>query len=84
MPDHIHSILRFGTDSLGMASEMKNWKSWLAKTASIQWQDGFYDHRLRNDESLSEKFEYILQNPVRAGLVERSDNWKWKIVNELR
>jgi len=82
MPDHIHTIVRFRPRSRGMVSEMKTWKSWMAKTASIRWQDGFFDHRIRSRESLSEKIEYILQNPVRAGLVECAEDWRWKLVEE--
>lgn len=37
-----------------------------ARMAEIDWQRDFFDHRLRHDESLAEKFEYICQNPVRA------------------
>jgi len=46
----------------------------LALSSSIpqprpHWQDGFFDHLLRSDESYGEKWNYVLQNPVRAGLV---------------
>jgi putative transposase len=39
------------------------------------WQPGFFDHLLRNDESYSQKWEYVRLNPVRAGLVKRADEW---------
>jgi len=35
---------------------------------------GFFDHILRNDESYSEKWEYVRENPVRAGLVQRAQD----------
>jgi REP element-mobilizing transposase RayT len=82
MPDHVHGIIRFGMDSKGMKSELRNWKSSLAKSQNIEWQEGFFDHRIRDDNSFTEKFEYILQNPVRAGLVEQAQDWHWKIVSE--
>jgi hypothetical protein len=41
------------------------------------WQDESFDHILRGDESLSKKMEYILQNPVRAGLVAKSQDYQW-------
>jgi len=40
------------------------------KLASF-WQPGFNDHLLRSDENYAEKWEYVFQNPVRAGLVLR-------------
>src|SRR5205814_7592098 len=38
---------------------------------------GIFDHRLRHDESEAEKFEYIRQNPVRAGLIREEDEWPY-------
>jgi hypothetical protein len=39
------------------------------------WQPGFFDHLLRNDESYARKWEYVRENPVRAGLVAERDQW---------
>jgi hypothetical protein len=36
---------------------------------------GIFDHVLRNDESYSQKWEYVRENPVRAELVGRADEW---------
>jgi hypothetical protein len=41
------------------------------------WQPGFNDHLLRNDESYTQKWEYVFQNPVRAGLVARAEDWPY-------
>jgi hypothetical protein len=42
------------------------------------WQQGFFDHVVRNSESYSEKWEYVRQNPVRAGLCLRPEDWPWQ------
>jgi len=42
------------------------------------WQPGFFDHVLRSDESYSQKWEYVRENPVRAGLVRRIDEWPYQ------
>jgi len=42
------------------------------------WQPGFFDHLLRHDESYSEKWLYVWMNPVRAGLVQRSEDWPYQ------
>ena len=42
------------------------------------WQPGFFDRALRNDESYSQKWEYVRANPVRAGLVARADEWPYQ------
>jgi REP element-mobilizing transposase RayT len=41
------------------------------------WQRGFFDHLLRSEESYEEKRDYVLNNPVRAGLVEKSKDWNY-------
>ncbi|HJZ04900.1 MAG TPA: hypothetical protein VI935_09660 [Thermodesulfobacteriota bacterium] len=33
------------------------------------WQKSFYDHILRNEESVIETVRYIFNNPVRKGMV---------------
>jgi hypothetical protein len=43
----------------------------------ISWQKSFFDHVLRSDESAAEKWEYVRQNPVRAGLVASADEWPY-------
>jgi REP element-mobilizing transposase RayT len=41
------------------------------------WQEESFDHVLRSNESLSEKMNYICQNPVRAGFVRRETDYRW-------
>ena len=43
--------------------------------AAPLWQPEFFDHLLRSRESRSEKWAYVRENPVRAGLVARAENW---------
>src|SRR5437762_10962434 len=43
-----------------------------------RWQEGCFDRLLRSDESLSEKWEYLRQNPVRAGLVKHLEDWPYQ------
>jgi hypothetical protein len=50
-------------------------KEWTAKDIGIQWQDDFFEHRLRWAESRREKADYILANPVRAELVSSPEDW---------
>ena len=51
------------------------WKRYAATQHGIEWQRGFFEHRLRHDESAWEKSEYVRHNPVRAGLVKQA--WQW-------
>jgi putative transposase len=81
MPDHLHMLATFGQEA-GMKTVTRNWKRYLSNHAGIHWQRDFFDHRLRGDESFTEKANYILNNPVRAGLVARFEDWPYQI--ELR
>ncbi len=37
-----------------------------------------FDHILRHGESYSEKWNYVHQNPLRAGLVEQPEDWPFQ------
>jgi putative transposase len=41
------------------------------------WQRGFFDHVLRNEESYAQKWDYVRDNPLRAGLVANADDWPY-------
>jgi putative transposase len=55
---------------------VNRWKSYTANLlikkgmAGACWQRGFYDHVLRKEEDTRAVAEYIINNPVRAGLVK--------------
>ncbi len=76
MPDHIHLLVSVSEDS-SLSLVIGMWKHWLKFTQSIDWQRNFFDHRVRDEENMKQKAEYILQNPVRAGLVENSQDWPY-------
>lgn len=42
------------------------------------WQEEFFDHVLRSSESYSQKWEYVKENPVRARLVKKFDEWPFQ------
>ncbi|MGY4706233.1 REP-associated tyrosine transposase [Candidatus Bipolaricaulota sp. J31] len=75
MPDHLHLLLSPGgkTDIIEFIRRFKGASTrcfWKYGGTGKLWQRGFYDHILRKEEDLMEVTEYILNNPVRAGLVE--------------
>jgi hypothetical protein len=45
---------------------------------SWQWQPGCFDRLLRSEESLHDKWLYVQENPVRAGLVKRWEDWPYR------
>jgi putative transposase len=76
MPDHLHALI--GVDAqTSLAQLIRDYKRITAKIAAVKWQRNFFDHRLRHDESLAEKFAYICQNPVRARLILSENDWPY-------
>ncbi len=74
MPDHLHMIVSFGYEHV-MTKVIAGWKRYTARQHGIIWQDGFFEHRLRRNEGWEEKAAYILDNPVRAGLLAEGAEW---------
>ena len=74
MPDHLHGLFTFGPDP-GIKKAMGDWKHYTSRTFNLDWQRDFFDHRLRSHDEYVEKAAYIRQNPVRAGLVARAEDW---------
>jgi putative transposase len=83
MPDHAHLLASFPSDK-DMSHVISEWKKYTARQYGISWQRGFFDRRLRRDESLVEKADYILNNPVRAGLVAQPRDWPYVWRPELQ
>jgi hypothetical protein len=50
----------------------------LSRAKGQVWQEGFFDHLLRTDESYSQKWNYVRENPVRAGLVKSAAEWTYQ------
>jgi REP element-mobilizing transposase RayT len=77
MPDHVHLLLGLGPAS-DLVPLIGRWKSLCSlvhrrKGLSPQiWQRSFHDHALRKEEDVAVVVHYILENPVRAGLVEKA------------
>ena len=77
MPDHVHALLAFQRDE-SMSRIIGDWKRFHTRKHGIMWQEGYFDHRLRNDErgeQLSAKMNYIRQNPVAGGLCANGSDW---------
>ncbi len=76
MPDHVHGLICFPSDQ-DLQRVTSDWKRYTSRNAGIHWQRDFFDHRVRNKESLAEKWNYIVQNPVRASLVTTAEEWPY-------
>jgi REP element-mobilizing transposase RayT len=86
MPDHIHVVIELG-DKHSLGEVLRSFGSYTANglnkllgTSGRVWQPGFYDHCLRNDESLIRHLQYIVENPMRKGFVGRAEDWPFSAI----
>jgi len=74
MPDHVHLLLcpEEGKDPMKFVQRYKGKTTrayWKVSRQAKLWQRGFYDHILRGEEDVRQVVLYILENPVRKGMV---------------
>ena len=77
MPDHLHALVEGKSeeaDLRGFAYVLRRYSTSAAKFTCPNglWQDGYHERVLRKTEDTQQVIAYILNNPVRAGLVERA------------
>jgi putative transposase len=82
MPDHLHLVAIGESDTASLPRLMQAFKSLAARESRKLgivnlWQKGFYDHVLRDGESIDAAAAYAFLNPVRAGLVWRAEEWPY-------
>jgi len=84
MPNHIHVVFQ-PIGSYTLAIILKSWKTFTSLNANRIlgrkgrfWQKEYYDHLIRNENELAQTIQYVLKNPIKAGL----KNWEWVWVNE--
>ena len=90
MPNHFHLALWPQKDG-----ELSDYMGWLL-TAHVRryhqhyhssghvWQGRFRSFPIQEDDHLLTVLRYIERNPVRAGLVQRAENWLWSSAAALR
>jgi putative transposase len=81
MPDHLHILLSPLESGIPVTQYMSGL---ISKITHLSWKYGysgklmqrsFYDHVVRKEEDLRQIAEYILNNPVRKGLVEKWEDY---------
>lgn len=74
MPDHAHVLVAAQESQGEPLTAFLRWKQWTGyewrtQTGNRLWQEGYWDYVLRQDEQSLAVAAYIVNNPVRAGLV---------------
>jgi putative transposase len=75
MPDHCHILLQGKDDEADLLKAMIRFKQqtgyWFSKEhPEFYWQKDFYDHILKKENDIEKHVAYILDNPVRKGIVQ--------------
>jgi putative transposase len=78
MPDHVHLFVAGVFDLGAWVRILKITLSQAIAGPSPHWQEGVFDHLIRSNESYAEKWEYVRQNPVAAGLVTAPKEWPFQ------
>jgi putative transposase len=83
MPNHLHLLLTpSGDTSLEKAMQLikggSSHEIHRQRDHKMQiWHSGFHEESVRNELDYLAKVEYIHMNPVRAGLVEKPEDWPY-------
>jgi putative transposase len=84
MPDHVHLLVAFPMDGVTLPSWVQSLRNVIGKRllqlgiAKPHWQEGFFDHLLRSQESYAQKWDYVRMNPVRAKLCDTPEAWPYQ------
>lgn len=81
MPNHLHFFAWPGSGPMQFDRWVTAWKAKFSRTVAnktLRWQAGSFHHRIRSWESAEEKYRYMLNNPVRHGLVSTAEDWPYQ------
>lgn len=84
MPNHVHLVVRYKNAEKPFYEIMKSIKLYSARHANALlgrrgafWQPESYDHVIRDDREFQNVIKYVLNNLVKAKLVEHWKDWKY-------
>ncbi len=80
MPDHFHALLEGDRADANLPRFVRLFKQrssfhWKREAGAPLWQRGYFEHVLRAEEDTFDVARYILNNPVRAGLVSTPEDY---------
>ena len=89
MPNHVHATV-WPLAGHTLSEILHSWKSYTSKEANKLlhrvgepfWQKESFDHWIRDDAERAQLVAYVENNPVKAGLCKRPEDWKWSSAHE--
>ncbi|WP_240905968.1 REP-associated tyrosine transposase [Thiorhodococcus mannitoliphagus] len=83
MPNHLHVLIET-LPPMGLGEVVRRWKGSTSRAANGRlgrsgafWERDYFDRYIRDDAHLAAVTRYIEQNPVKAGLVARAEDWRY-------
>jgi len=83
MPNHVHVIAEL-FEGNALSAVVHSWKSWTAQRANevlgrsgAFWFREYRDRFIRDALHREAAIRYVENNPVKAGLVDRAEDWRW-------
>ena len=80
MPEHVHLLVSEPERGM-LATALKAVKQSVARRLAAPgghfWQARYYDFNVLTHAKYVEKLRYMHRNPVKRGLVERPEDWRW-------
>jgi REP element-mobilizing transposase RayT len=83
MPNHVHVLIETFS-GYPLDKVLHSWKSYTAQEANKLlgrtddfWARDYYDRYMRDDRHFAQTVTYIEQNPVKAGLVHQTIDWRF-------
>jgi type I restriction enzyme R subunit/putative DNA methylase len=92
MPNHVHVLFQ-PLNGWTVAKIVASWKKYTARkicdyrrancanqeigVPGEVWHREYWDRYMRDERHLQQAIEYIHQNPVKASLVRRAEDWPW-------
>ena len=85
LPDHWHILIRLPVDDNAFSQKIREIKRLTTSALRdsmgnpnlVVWQDRFWEHTVRDENDLTNCFNYIHYNPVHHQLVDLPEQWKW-------
>ncbi|HEY3093456.1 MAG TPA: transposase [Vicinamibacterales bacterium] len=82
MPDHLHVLVEGTHPAADFREFVRIFKQrsafqWRQQHGTVLWQRSYFEHVLREDEAMVGVARYLLENPVRAGIVERPEDYPY-------
>ncbi len=77
MPNHFHVLIKPLRSEISLLMQLIKGRSSRRINKGNLWQKGFFDFTIMTEEKFREKFNYIHYNPVKSGLVEKAEDYKF-------